>query len=99
MTVLILERAAPGVRGELSRWVLEIRAGVFVGTLSARVRNKLFELVCNKTIGGAVIMMWPARNEQGFAVRTFGDTTRAIVDVEGLTLVAKRPRTEDDLSE
>jgi len=39
MTVIILERVPVGVRGELTRWMLEIHTGVFVGTLSARVRS------------------------------------------------------------
>lgn len=91
MTVIVMERAPPGVRRELTRWLLEIRAGVFVGTVSARVREKLWELACERNLVGVVIMVWGARNEQGFAIRCFGDTTREIVDWEGLTLVCRRP--------
>ncbi|MCD6345555.1 MAG: type I-E CRISPR-associated endoribonuclease Cas2, partial [Anaerolineae bacterium] len=43
MVVMILEKVPVGVRGELTRWLLEIKTGVFVGHISARVRDKLWE--------------------------------------------------------
>ena len=39
MVVMILERVPVLLRGELTRWLLEVRAGVFVGTMSAGVRG------------------------------------------------------------
>ncbi|MEI8259518.1 MAG: type I-E CRISPR-associated endoribonuclease Cas2e, partial [Deltaproteobacteria bacterium] len=45
LIVIVVERATPGLRGQLTRWMLEVRAGVFVGTLSSRVRDKLWALV------------------------------------------------------
>lgn len=46
MVVMIVERAPPGLRGLLTRWMLEPKAGVFVGTMSAMVRDKLWQRVC-----------------------------------------------------
>jgi CRISPR-associated protein Cas2 len=48
MVVIILESVPVSLRGELTRWMLELRAGVFVGSLSAMVRDKLWEMVCSK---------------------------------------------------
>lgn len=90
MTVVIVERATPGLRGQLTRWMLEVRAGVFVGTLSARVRGKLWALVCARNPNGGSLLLYRSRNEQGFMVETHGDTSRAIIDNEGLLLV-RRP--------
>ena len=90
MTVIIVERATPGLRGQLTRWMLEVRAGVFVGKLSARVRDKLWELTCSRNPKGGSLLIHHARNEQGFVVRSHGDTSRSIFDNEGLTLV-RRP--------
>jgi len=42
MVVMILERVPASLRGELTRWLLELRAGVFVGTLKPVVRRKLW---------------------------------------------------------
>ena len=36
MIVMILEKVSVGLRGELSRWLIEPRTGVFVGQVSAR---------------------------------------------------------------
>jgi CRISPR-associated protein Cas2 len=87
MTVLILERVPPALRGELTRWFLEPQAGVFVGRVSALVRDKLWQKACGKAAGGGCLMLYSSNNEQGFRVQTWGRTTRAIDDFEGLLLV------------
>jgi CRISPR-associated protein Cas2 len=87
MTVMILERVPSGLRGELTRWMLEPRAGVFVGTVSALVRDKLWEKVCQGKRTGGAILIQSSDNEQGFTLSIDGDTSRAIFDFEGLFLV------------
>ena len=91
MVILILERVPPGLRGELSRWMIEPRAGVFVGVMSGLVLDKLWEKVEGKLDekggDGAAVMIHTARTEQGFQVRTYGDPSRQPVEVEGLMLV------------
>jgi len=92
MVVIALERVSPGVRGELTRWLLEPRTGVFVGSVSAMVRDKLWERVCNRMGNGGGILVYNSDNEQGFALRLMGDTTRLVRDFEGLSLVTVPPR-------
>jgi CRISPR-associated protein Cas2 len=87
MVIVILERVTAGLRGELSRWMIEPRTGVFVGALSGLVRDKLWEKVCRNAGAGSALLLHSARTEQGFAVRTHGDASRQPVDLEGLTLV------------
>lgn len=95
MTVIILQRVPVKLRGELSRWLLEPRTGVFVGKVSALVRDKLWEHVqesCLASYRGArkqagAVMLHRAQNEQGFSMRVCGDTDRSLVDYEGLVLV------------
>lgn len=89
MTVIIVERAKPGLRGALTRWMLEVRAGVFVGTLSPRVREKLWSLICVRNPKGGSVMITRARNEQGFTIAFHGDPSRQVIDNEGLWLVKK----------
>jgi CRISPR-associated protein Cas2 len=84
MVVLILERVPVSLRGELTR---EARAGVFVGRVPTRVRDKLWEKACGTMAGGAGILIHNADNEQGFSVRFWGATNRLVVDWEGLTLI------------
>ena len=87
MVVMVLERVSPSVRGELTRWMLELRAGVFVGTVSAMVRDRLWTMVCEKLGKGAGILVHSADNEQGFALRVAGEGSKEVVDFEGLQLV------------
>lgn len=87
MTIVILERVPVGLRGELTRWMLELHTGVFVGRLSAMVRDTLWEHVCDKMRDGAGFLIYQTNNEQGFAMRSCGPTNRRLTDFEGLALI------------
>jgi len=87
MTVLILERVPATLRGELSRWMIEPRTGVFVGKVSALVRDRLWDKAQAGAKGGAGMLLFSSPTEQGFLAQSFGDTTRTLQDWEGLTLV------------
>jgi len=87
MLLMILENVSPSVRGELSRWLLEPHAGVFVGQVSAMVRERLWAKSCQSCKEGGVVQIWTTNNEQGFKMRMFGDTHRFVVDLEGLQLI------------
>ncbi|MBW1991751.1 MAG: type I-E CRISPR-associated endoribonuclease Cas2 [Deltaproteobacteria bacterium] len=87
MMVLILERVPPGLRGELTRWLLEPQAGVFVGRVSALVRDLLWDKVCRESRGGGCLLIHTANQEQGFALRIWGEPRRRVEDFEGLFLI------------
>ncbi len=91
MVVIVLERVPSTLRGELTRWLLEPRTGIFVGTVSALVRDKLWELVCKRVGEGGAMLIYTTDNEQGFALRFWGITTRLVRDFEGLSLVTVPP--------
>lgn len=87
MVVMVLENVPPGLRGELTRRMLEPRAGVFVGSLSGMVRDRLWEKVCNDARTGGCLLVHSSNTEQGFRLRAWGNTSRTLADFEGLTLV------------
>lgn len=87
MTVLILERVPASLRGELSRWMIEPRTGVFVGKVSAMVRDRLWDKARFGAKTGAGMLLYSSPTEQGFIARSFGETARDLVEWEGLTLV------------
>lgn len=87
MTVIILERVPVGLRGELTRWMIEPHTGVFVGRVSALVRDTLWKHICQHTRDGAAILIYQTNNEQGYGVRSCGETARLLTNFEGLTLV------------
>ena len=45
MTVFVFDNAKPGLRGELNRWFLELKPGVFVGNVNARIRDLLWDRI------------------------------------------------------
>lgn len=85
--VIMLETVPVSLRGELTRWLIEPHPGVFIGHVSAMVRDRLWDKCCQRAKGGGVLQIWSTNNEQRFAVRTFGDTRRDVVDFEGLQLI------------
>jgi len=90
MMVMILETVPTSLRGELTRWLVEPYPGVFVGKVSALVRDLLWEKCCQKAKAGGVIQIWSTNREQGFQMRMFGTTRREVVDFDGLQLI-RRP--------
>jgi len=89
MLVMVLERVPVSLRGELSRWLIEAHPGVFIGHVSAMVRDQLWEKCCMNKAGGCVLQAWSTNNEQHFELRTFGATAYELVDFEGLKLMRK----------
>ncbi len=87
MVVMILERATPSLRGELTRWLIEPHPGVFVGHVSAMVRDRLWEKCCKARGVKGVLQLWSTNNEQHFDLRMAGDTRRSMVTMEGLKLI------------
>lgn len=96
MVVMIMESVPIGLRGELSRWLIEPHPGVFLGHLTAMVRDRLWERACAACREGGLIQMWTTNNEQRFALRVFGNTRREIVDIDGLQLVRRPPANATD---
>ncbi len=91
MTVLLLDRVTPGLRGELSRWMIEPKAGVFVGRLTAAVRDRLWDKICRELGERAgCTMITHAATEQGYRIESFGHPSRLVVDFDGLQLVKSR---------
>ncbi|EPH04073.1 CRISPR-associated endoribonuclease cas2, subtype I-e [Propionibacterium sp. oral taxon 192 str. F0372] len=72
MVVMILSAAPAALRGALTRWLLEVDPGVYVGHLSARVRDQLWELVRSSIGSGRALLIYSNRSEQRFAIESFG---------------------------
>lgn len=87
MIVMILEKVPASLRGELSRWLLEPQSGIFIGHVSAMVRDRLWEKCCANRQAGSVFQAWSTNNEQRFQMRIHGDSSRQLIWMEGLQLI------------
>lgn len=91
MIVIVLTAVPRGLRGDLTRWLLEISPGVFTGRVTPRVREKLWVRVQAGVRSGSGVLIAADRDrEQGYEVRTCGTDRRVPVDFDGLTLI-RRP--------
>ena len=91
MLVIVVENAPPRLRGRLAVWLLEIRAGVYVGKVSRRVREMIWKQVeCGLEEGNAVIG-WSTNTERGFEFETLGENRRIPVEMDGIKLVSFLP--------
>ncbi|HZS71060.1 MAG TPA: type I-E CRISPR-associated endoribonuclease Cas2e [Candidatus Acidoferrum sp.] len=91
MLVIVVENAPPRLRGRLAVWLLEIRAGVYVGVYSRKVREMIWEQVVGSIGEGNAVIAWSAPNDAGFEFDTCGVNRRVPVDFDGFRLVAFRP--------
>ena len=86
--VIVLESVPPSLKGELSRWLTEVATGVYVGQVSALVRDLLWEKCVQHARRGRCSQMYRTNTEQGYAVRLHGEALRTVVDFDGLQFVA-----------
>ncbi|EJK9925301.1 type I-E CRISPR-associated endoribonuclease Cas2e [Cronobacter sakazakii] len=91
MLVVVTENVPPRLRGRLAIWLLELRAGVYVGDVSRRVREMIRHQINELAEEGNVVMAWATNNESGFDFQTFGVNRRIPVDLDGLRLVSFLP--------
>ncbi len=91
MLVIAVENAAPKLRGRLGVYLIEIRAGLYVGDVSKRVREMLWEQVASYIGEGNAVMIWSTNTESGFDFATIGKNCRMPVEMNGLKLVAFTP--------
>jgi CRISPR-associated protein Cas2 len=91
MLVIVVENVPPRLRGRLGLWLVEVRAGVYVGDVSRRVREMIWENLEKGMEAGNVVMAWTSNNESGFDFLTLGTNRRIPVEMDGIKLVSFLP--------
>jgi CRISPR-associated protein Cas2 len=90
MTIILVSRVTPAARGLLSRWMLQIESGVFLGHLSKRVRERVWHRLLGMKRLGVCTLISHVPTEQGFSVVRMGDADTEVVDFDGLLLVRRK---------
>jgi len=88
MIVLVLTDCPNALRGDLTRWLFQVDTNIYVGKQSARVRDMIWKRVIETAGKGRAVMVYPAKNEQGFDFRVWGATWQPI-DFDGLKLMLR----------
>ena len=92
MLMVVTETVPPRLRGRLAVWLLEVRAGVYVGDVSRRIREMIWHQVTELAEEGNVVMAWATNTESGYDFQTYGENRRTPVDFDGLRLVKFSPQ-------
>ena len=99
MLVMMVERSPASLRGLLSRWLVEVRSGVFLGNPSSRIREILWRTAIHRNHGGYSVQIWSDHSPQGFSYRTFGKSRVELVDFEGVCLARRSSQQDDDCAD
>ena len=92
MIIIVLENAPPRLRGRMAIWMLEVRAGVYLGEYGRRVREHTWQQVTDGIEGGNAVIAWrDAGQESGFQFETVGTNRRIPVELDGVRLVRFLP--------
>ncbi len=91
MLVIVVENVPPRLRGRLAIWLLEVRSGVYVGKVSRRVREMIWETVERGIGEGNAVMAWATNTESGFDFLTLGKNRRLPSEFDGMKLVSFLP--------
>jgi CRISPR-associated protein Cas2 len=97
MLVIVLENAPPRLRGRLGVYLIEIRAGVYIGKAGRRIREMLWATVIEGIESGNACMAWATNSESGFDFVTCGENRRLPVDWDGVRLVSFSPPNDVDM--
>ena len=91
MLVIVVENVPPRLRGRLGLWFVEVRAGVYVGDVSRKVREMIWDNLEKGVEDGNAVMAWTSNNESGFDFQTLGTNRRIPVEMDGIKLVSFLP--------
>lgn len=94
LLIVVTENVPPRLRGRLAVWLLEVRAGVYLGNFSRRTREMIWHQVNELAEDGNVVMAWATNTESGFDFVTYGANRREPIELDGLKLVKFLPREE-----
>jgi len=94
MLVIVLENAPNRLRGRLAVWLLEVRAGVYVGDYSVKVREMILQNIEEGLEEGNAVVLWSSPNETGFDFVTLGENRRIPIEMDGIKLISFLPDTK-----
>ncbi|MFC6164810.1 type I-E CRISPR-associated endoribonuclease Cas2e [Lactiplantibacillus dongliensis] len=86
MIVITLTKVPRSLRGDLTKWYQEIQTGVYVGSVSARIRDLLWDRIMKNIGRGEATMVYNSNNELGYQFRTTRQD-REVVSFDGIPLM------------
>jgi len=97
VVVVVLTACPVGLRGHLTRWLLEIAPGVFCGRISTRVREELWGRILEMSKDGRALMVFSRKGDQGLDFRVNRHDWEP-VDLDGITLIRRPEKLSESTS-
>lgn len=91
MLVIVVENVPPRLRGRLGLWLVEVRAGVYVGKVSRKGRDMIWTNLVQGIDQGNAVFAWSTNSESGFDLLTLGTNRRIPCEMDGIKLVSFVP--------
>lgn len=88
MIVITLTKVPQSLRGDLTKWYQEVQTGVYVGNVSARIRDLLWDRIMKNIGNGEATMVYNTNSELGYQM----ETTRKdyqVIDYDGIPLIMR----------
>lgn len=86
MIVVTLTKVPNSLRGDLTKWCQEIQTGVYVGNVTAKIRDELWNRIMRDIGNGQATMAYNTNNELGYTFKTTR-FDRTVVDYDGIPLM------------
>lgn len=96
MLVIVLENVPPRLRGRLAVWLLEVRAGVYIGKVSSKIREMIWKQVELGLEEGNAVIVWQTNTEAGYDFQTLGKNRRIPKEMDGVKLISFLPPVENE---
>jgi len=87
MVMITMENVTERLRGECTRFLLEVKTGVFLGTINATVRELLWKKITESGEAGGAVLAYSSQTEQGFSLVMHGDPKKKVKDIDGIFLI------------
>lgn len=94
MVVVTMTRCPPKIRGDLTKWLLEIDTGVYVGSVSARVRDGLWERITSTIGTGRATMAFSTNGEQKYSFYVCNPEYAEPIDYDGIKLILRKQKVQ-----
>ncbi|KRM95469.1 3-5 exonuclease [Liquorilactobacillus aquaticus DSM 21051] len=84
--MITLTKVPNSLRGDLTKWCQEIQTGVYVGNVSAKIRDGLWDRIMRDIGNGQATMVYNTNNELGYTFKTTR-SDRDVIDYDGIPLM------------
>ena len=97
MIIFVLSLCPQNLQGYISLFLVEIAAGVYVGNVSARIREDMWKTAISYSgRQGKVIMVYKSNTVQGYEIKMHNHGRRKLEDMDGLQIIKQLTITETD---